>query len=130
DKAIKMLSWLQAVTFSNGEIPMVNDSAHGIAPSSNKLFGYAKDLGLKWDKSKLSESGYRKFDKSNMEVFIDVGNVGPDYQPGHAHSDTFNFELYLDGKPIIVDTGTSTYEKNDIRQRERETAAHNTVKLG
>lgn len=130
EKAIKMLSWLQAVTFSNGEIPMVNDSAHGIAPSSNKLFWYAKDLGLEWGKSKLSESGYRKFDKSNMEVFIDVGNVGPDYQPGHAHSDTFNFELYLDGNPIIVDKGTSTYEKNDLRQRERETAAHNTVKLG
>lgn len=130
ENAVKMLSWLQAVTFSNGNIPMVNDSAHGIAPSSNKLFGYAKNLGLKWGKSKLSESGYRKFDMSNMEVFIDVGNIGPDYQPGHAHSDTFNFELYLDGNPIIVDTGTSTYEKNDLRQRERETAAHNTVKVG
>lgn len=130
EKAIKMLSWLQTVTFSNGNIPMVNDSAYHTAPSSNKLFEYAKNLGLEWGKSKLSESGYRKFDKSNMEVFIDVGNIGPDYQPGHAHSDTFNFELYLDGNPIIVDTGTSTYEKNDLRQRERETAAHNTVKLG
>lgn len=130
DKAVKMLSWLQAVTFSNGNIPMVNDSAYDIAPSSNKLFGYAKDLGLKWGKSELSESGYRKFDKSKMEVFIDVGNIGPDYQPGHAHSDTFNFELYFDGSPIIVDTGTSTYEKNDLRQWERETAAHNTVKVG
>lgn len=129
EKAVKMLSWLQAVTFSNGNIPMVNDCAYGIAPTSNKLFDYAKDLGLKWQKSELSDSGYRMFNKAGFEIFMDVGNVGPDYQPGHAHSDTFNFELYLDGKPIIVDTGTSTYEKNELRQRERGTASHNTVKV-
>ncbi|UOY08826.1 heparinase II/III family protein [Muricauda sp. SCSIO 64092] len=129
-KASKMLSWLQTVTFYNGNIPMVNDSAYGIAPSSNKLFDYAKNLGLKWPKSELSDSGYRKFNKFNYELFVDVGNVGPDYQPGHAHSDTFSFELQINEKPFIVDTGTSTYKKNDLRQSERETSAHNTVKIG
>ena len=29
-----------------------------------------------------------KLETNNYELFIDVGNVGPDYQPGHAHSDT------------------------------------------
>ena len=65
-----------------------------------------------------------------MSMFIDVGNVGPDYQPAHAHSDTFNFELIKDGNPIFVDTGISTYEKNAIRQYERATHSHNTVKIG
>lgn len=129
-KAEKMLSWLQTVTFSNGNIPMVNDSAYGIAPSSEDLFDYANDLGLRWKRGKLISSGYRKFEKSNFEIFMDVGNVGPDYQPGHAHSDTFSFELYFRGIPVIVDTGTSTYEKNELRQKERETDAHNTVKIG
>lgn len=129
EKAIKMLSWLQTTTFSNDTVPMVNDCAYGIAPSSNKLFHYAKELGLEWKKGILTSSGYRKFEKSSFEIFMDVGNVGPDYQPGHAHSDTFNFEMYLDGKPIIVDTGTSTYEKNELRQQERGTASHNTVKV-
>lgn len=130
DMAIKMLSWLQAITFSNGSIPMVNDCAYGIAPSSRNLFDYAIDLDLVWNKIKLSDSGYRRFHKNGFEIFMDVGKVGPDYQPGHAHSDTFNFELYLDGNPVIVDTGTSTYEKNELRQLERGTAAHNTVKVG
>ncbi|MFK7812758.1 MAG: heparinase II/III family protein [Maribacter sp.] len=130
EKALKMLSWLQGVTFSNGNIPMVNDSAFGIAPTSKQLFDYAKELGLELQKGKLSDSGYRKFTLPNYEMFMDVGNVGPTYQPGHAHSDTFNFELYVNGKPIIVDTGTSTYEKNALRQSERETAAHNTIKIG
>lgn len=130
ETALKMLSWLDNVTFSNGNIPMVNDCAYGIAPTSKQLFDYAEKLGLKWSKCKLSDSGYRKFQQTNYELFVDVGNVGPTYQPGHAHSDTFNFELYVNGKPVIIDTGTSTYEKNALRQQERETAAHNTVKIG
>ncbi|WP_299430973.1 alginate lyase family protein [uncultured Maribacter sp.] len=127
EKALKMLSWLESVTFSGGNIPMVNDSAFGIAPTSNQLVKYANELGLNWSSSILSDSGYRKFKNDDYELFVDVGNVGPTYQPGHVHSDTFNFELYVAGKPIIVDTGTSTYEKNALRQKERETAAHNTV---
>ena len=109
---------------------MVNDSAYNIAPQSAQLFSYAKELGLQWSTSKLSDSGYRKVENNHFELFVDVGNVGPKYQPGHAHSDTFNFELYVNEKPIIVDTGVSTYEKNNQRQIERSTASHNTVKIG
>ena len=130
EKALKMLSWLQEVTFSNGTIPMVNDSAYGIAPNSRQLFDYAESIGLQWPKGQLSDCGYRMYSQDNYELFVDVGKVGPDYQPGHAHSDTFSFELYVGGNPVIVDTGTSTYEKNALRQQERETAAHNTVKIG
>ncbi|MFI1772648.1 heparinase II/III domain-containing protein [Thalassobellus citreus] len=130
EKAIKMLSWLQTITYKNGNIPMVNDSAYGIAPSSKEIFNYAKSIDLKWQLIKLSDSGYRTFKEKNYELFVDVGNIGPTYQPGHAHSDTFSFELYVKNKPIIVDLGTSTYEKNKLRQLERETASHNTVKIG
>jgi uncharacterized heparinase superfamily protein len=58
---------------------------------------------------------------------MDCGNIGPDYQPGHAHSDTFNFELIKKGIPVFVDTGISTYEKDSIRKFERSTESHNTV---
>lgn len=129
NKSIEMLSWLESITFNNGNIPMVNDSAYGIAPSSQELFKYAQKLGLEWGKIKLSESGYRKFENNIYELLIDVGEVGPKYQPGHAHSDTFSFELYIMGKPIIVDTGVSTYEKNEKRQLERSTLSHNTVQI-
>jgi hypothetical protein len=129
-KALQMLSWLHAATFSNGNIPMVNDSAYGIAPTSQQLFAYSKKLELEWEYSQLTDSGYRKFSTNRYELFVDVGRVGPSYQPGHAHADTFNFELYIDGKPIIVDTGITTYEKDELRQQQRGTAAHNTVKIG
>ena len=108
---------------------MVNDATYNIAPSSKQLFSYAKKIGLKNKEIPLSDSGYRKINLSNYELLVDVGNIGPDYQPGHAHSDTFNFELHLGGLPVIVDTGISTYEKNEIRQLQRSTKSHNTVMI-
>ena len=129
-KASLMISWLCNITYKNGDIPMVNDATFNIAPNSKKIFTYAKHLGINSQDIPLSDSGYRKINSNNYELLIDVGNVGPSYQPGHAHSDTFNFELIKDGNPIIVDTGISTYEKNAIRQYERATHSHNTVKIG
>ncbi|QLE02364.1 alginate lyase family protein [Galbibacter sp. BG1] len=129
-KAELMLGWLDTISYSNGDIPLVNDSTNGIAPSSKDLFYYAEGLGIKWMKSELNSSGYRKFVNSDYELFIDVGEIGPSYQPGHAHSDTFSFELYVRNQPVIVDTGISTYEKNELRQKQRSTSSHNTVELG
>ena len=129
-KASLMISWLHNITYENGNIPMVNDATFNIAPNSKKLFSYAKYLGIQNQNIPLSDSGYRKILSKHYELFIDVGDVGPDYQPGHAHSDTFNFELIKNGNPIFVDTGISTYEKNAIRQYERVTHSHNTVKIG
>lgn len=125
--ATNMLAWLETMTFQNGDIPMVNDSAWGIAPHSTELFDYAKRLELKWIPGSLKASGYRKWIGENYEFLMDVGAIGSDYIPGHAHADTFHFELYHNGKPFIIDTGTSTYEKNQLRQEERSTFAHNTV---
>ncbi len=127
NKARLMLGWLVAMTYKNGKIPHFNDSTNEIAPSSNELFLYAKKLNIEFERTPLKESGYRRFDTSKYELIVDVGNIGPDYIPGHAHSDTFNFELVVDNKSIIVDTGISTYESNDRRKLERSTKAHNTV---
>ncbi|APU10097.1 hypothetical protein A5M85_07310 [Cellulophaga lytica] len=130
EKATVMLSWLTEITYINGDIPMVNDSAYNIAPKSKLLFQYAREIGLTWGKIELNDSGYRMFSKKNYELFIDIGDIGPKYQPGHAHSDTFSFELYVKNKPIIVDLGISTYEKDELRLKERSTESHNTVKIG
>ena len=129
-KASLMISWLHNITFRNGKVPMVNDATYNIAPSSTQLFSYAKNLGILNQKMSLSDSGYRKINSNNYELFIDIGKVGPSYQPGHAHSDTFNFELIKGGNPIFVDTGISTYEKNLKRQEQTSTHSHNTVKIG
>lgn len=132
-KAEVMLGWLNTMTFKNGDIPLFNDSTNNIAPTTEQLNSYALALGLNQQSltinHQLSDSGYRKMVHEKYELIMDVGNIGPDYIPGHAHADTFNFELYVDNKPFIVDTGLSTYEKNKLRQLERSTVSHNTVTL-
>ena len=128
-KASLMLGWLNNMSYKNGDIPLFNDSSHGIAPTTDQLDTYAKRLNIEVDKLILNESGYRKVSNKNYECIVDVGNIGPDYIPGHAHSDTFNFELQVEGKPFIVDTGLSTYETNSRRSFERSTEAHNTVEI-
>lgn len=130
EKAGKMFCWLDLMTFSNGRTPHLNDATDGIAPVTAELCTYAERLGLHAVANayaQLSDSGYRRFDGRLYECIVDVGQIGPDYIPGHAHADTFNFVLNMDGEPLIVGTGISTYEKNEIRQRECSTNAHNTV---
>lgn len=123
----KMLAWLHCMTFSNGEIPLLNDSAREIAPSTAVLTEYAEALRMLPKQLNLDDSGYRKYKGGNYELIIDIGNIGPDYIPGHAHSDSLGFVLDHQQKPLIVDTGISTYEKNKVRASERATSAHNTV---
>lgn len=128
-KARKMLGWIKIITFSNDDIPMVNDSTGGITPDPFALLQYGRRLGLEAEDVSLSDSGYRMIRQQDFELFIDIGNIGPDYIPGHAHSDTFNFILYVKGLPVIVDRGISTYSKSPQRIIERSTESHNTVKV-
>lgn len=128
--ANRMLGHLQSIIWSNGDIPLLNDSANGIAPTPLQIFEYAKRLNLKWDTIPMKDCGYRKMYGCGIEAIVDIGNVTADYQPGHTHADTFNYELRIDGKPFVVDTGVSTYDKTERRQMERSTIAHNTVSVG
>lgn len=127
--ASKMLGYLDSIIYSDGSIPLLNDSAIGIAPTATQLYDYAQRLGIEWQPMILSNSGYRHFKHDRLEVVIDIGDIMASYQPGHSHADTFNYELRIDGNPFIVDTGISTYEKNSRRQYERSTVAHNTVTI-
>ena len=126
----KSLSFLQTITFQDGDIPLMNDSARNIAPTTKQISEYANQLNIKVSEVKLSASGYRKYKLNDYELLVNVGGTSPDYLPGHAHADTLSFILHVQRKPFIVDTGTSTYENNEIRRSERSTSAHNTVQIG
>ncbi len=127
-KAEKMLSWLENISFSNGDIPHFNDSAEGIAYPTSWLTSYATEFGIKSNSNgPLGASGYRSISKGPYECKLDIGQVGPSYQPGHAHADALSFDLYYNNTPLIVEQGTSTYNIGEIRSKERSTAAHNTV---
>ena len=127
--AKKHIGWLKSICYQDESFPMFNDAALGIAPVPNDIIDYARRLGIESEATPLKESGYRKMSNTIMEAFVDVGNITATYQPGHTHADTLNYELRINGKPFIVDTGISTYDKTERRQYERSTAAHNTVTI-
>lgn len=132
-KATQMLCWINDITFRNGDVPMVNDAGWNIAPTTGQLQEKAAGMGIRPSCASLqiteSNTSYRKFTFPRYELVADVGAVGPDHQPGHAHADTFSFVLYVDNQPLIVDSGTSTYEPGMRRAWERSTSAHNTVEV-
>ncbi len=128
DKVSLMLGWLSQMTVGNN-IPMFQDSAPMIAPSSIFLKEYANVLNINTKNIRLKESGYRRIDSKSISIFFNVGKISPAYQPGHAHADELNFVLFNDGRPVIVDTGISTYEKNERRQLERSTSSHNCITI-
>jgi hypothetical protein len=129
-KAADMLSWLQLISFKNGDIPHFNDSATGITFTAPQLQSFAQQLNISANNQlNLKGSGYRKYQSDKYECVIDVGAVGPSYQPGHSHSDALSFVLYSNNLPVFVDAGTSTYQIGEKRSYERSTNAHNTVEV-
>lgn len=125
--AVKMLGHLESIVWEDCSIPMLNDSANDIAPTPIQLFDYARRIGLSWEPKQLKDCGYRKMSLEGIEAIIDVGNITASYQPGHSHADTLSYELRINGIPVVVDTGISTYNPTERRQYERSTSAHNCV---
>lgn len=129
-------AWLAWITRPDGRVPLFNDAAYGVASETAAVLGYAERLGVAHEPIPhgglhVSEpSGYFRYDRGRLAVLGDVGEIGPSYQPGHAHCDMHSFELCWEGSPVIVDTGVSTYEVGELRMRERGSGAHNNVQLG
>jgi len=131
-KILNMLNWLATMCHPDNEITFFNDAAFGIAPPPSKIFDYAQRLGFTEFRSSsglLTASGYARIETSDICLLADVGKIGPDYLTGHAHADTLSFELSIGDERFIVNSGTSLYGTSIERQRQRGTAAHNTVCL-
>lgn len=129
----KMRDWLAAMCHPDGEIAFFNDAAFGIAPSLTELNEYAERLKHPLQKLpsdgvlRQAESGYIRLQEGKAVLLIDAAPIGPSYLPGHAHADTLSFELSLQGLRVMVNSGTSCYGSGLERQRQRGTAAHNTL---
>jgi len=124
----KMLSWIDQMSFRNGDLAHFNDSTDDQAYSKEQILQMAGMCGVSnYPSLPLSDSGYRRFDTGNTELLADVCGIKPEYQPGHAHADSLSFILHNNGTPIITDPGVSTYEAGERRNWERSTIAHNTV---
>jgi uncharacterized heparinase superfamily protein len=131
----RMRRWLLVMSHPDGDIAFFNDAAFGAAGTPAELEAYAirLELGEAPEHAEplvvLESSGYVRLAAGPAYLICDCAPIGPAYLPGHAHADTLSFELSLAGQRVFVNSGVSEYGEQDERQRQRGTAAHNTVMI-
>ena len=128
---LKMCEWLEMIRTPDDNFPLFNDSATGISakPSeilnnANRIINFPNNLRKN---NIIDIDGLVVMDAGQFKCFIDGADIGPSYNPGHAHADNLTYELFFQKQPLVVDTGTPTYEINNVRQMSKSTREHNTV---
>lgn len=79
------------------------------------------------------EGGYTFLRSKDRRVLIGIDHAGLGYGSiaAHGHADALSFQVYVDGLPVLIDSGTYNYHVTaEDRAYFRSTAAHNTVSIG
>jgi uncharacterized heparinase superfamily protein len=132
----KMAEFLAWTRHPDGQIPLFNDGAlNGACHPRHMLSTGCRALDLQVDTNPrrggklFADFGLAVWHGDPWSVFFDVGPVGVDYQPGHAHADTLCVEVSYQGERLFVDPGTFGYDNDESRRYDRATASHNTVSI-
>lgn len=141
----KGIDWLDDICHPDGDISFFNDSAFGVAPKLKEIKNYAAHNFIfhcrtssttnsnNWNVVYAKSSGFIAVSNSSIpmqhKAILNIAPIAPSYQPGHAHADTLSFELSLFGKRIFVNSGTSNYQRGELRYFQRSTLAHNTLSV-
>jgi uncharacterized heparinase superfamily protein len=122
-----MRRWLGLVMTPDGDVPLLND---GFPVDRELLAALRPDPPPSAGALHvLADTGLVRATAGQWHLLADVGLPCPPDLPGHAHADTLACLAFLDSRPVLVDTGTSGYASGQDRDRERSTAAHNTLEL-
>jgi uncharacterized heparinase superfamily protein len=121
-----MRRWLGTVLTPQGGVPILND---GFPVSRELLAGIAPIAPPAGALHVLPDTGLALATAGGWQLLADIGAPCPRELPAHAHADTLSCVVHVGGEPLLVDTGTSTYAPGAARDRERSTAAHNTVEV-
>jgi uncharacterized heparinase superfamily protein len=122
----RMRRWLAGVLSPGGDVPLHND---GYPVGTDLLAVLRPGPPPGGPLLVLPDTGLVRATAGGWRLLADVGLPCPDELPAHAHADTFGCLVHVDGAPLLVDTGTSTYAPGSRRNYERSTAAHNTVEV-
>jgi uncharacterized heparinase superfamily protein len=121
-----MRRWLGVVLTPHGNVPILND---GFPVNPELLTAIAPAPPPAGPLHVLPATGLTRITVGGWHVLADIGAPCPRELPAHAHADTLSCVVHVGGEPLIIDTGTSTYAPGAARDRERSTAAHNTVEV-
>lgn len=130
----KMTRAYQWMSRPDGTLHLLNDAANGQRPARNEVMDLARrvlheEFPEPTGSFALPATGYFGLVDvaEGTRLIIDAGPPGPAHQPGHAHCDMLSFELDVDARRVIVDSGLHGYDGDPYREYVRSTRAHNTV---
>jgi uncharacterized heparinase superfamily protein len=127
-----MARFLEAMSYQDGTLALFNDSADTeetrpgpIVEAFEKIAGYDETPQA----TAFPQTGYYLWvsPDEKEKIIVDAGPPSVDYNTAHAHCDLLSYELWLDGRPFIVDSGLHGYGGDRYREYCRSTRAHNTV---
>lgn len=117
-----MHRWLSMVRPSAETLPQFHDGARTYRRLESTALSRVPVYGD-------HRSGYLVARNADAFVIMDAGRPCPPELPAHAHSCLLSVEIFHRGEPVLVNSGTSTYDEPWERGIERATAAHNTIRI-
>ncbi|MEM9173924.1 MAG: heparinase II/III family protein [Myxococcota bacterium] len=130
----RMVEALALYTGPDGRILLFADAAWDVAAEPASLFDYAMRLGVvdavpstADGVLRFGESAYHRIEQGPFVLVASTGGPAPRHQPGHAHCDALAFELFVEGRRLVSDTGVFEYRPGPRRDRARATTSHATL---
>lgn len=131
-KLRSMAGFLEAMSYADGRLAQFNDSAGTeesrpwpILETAKNVCGHSRG----YHPRAFPQTGYYLWRSRDgrEKMIIDAGPPSVDHNTAHAHCDLLSYELCVDGRPFIVDSGVHGYAGDQYREYCRSTRAHNTV---
>ncbi len=133
-----MAGFADACTHPDGLSALLGDTSLAGLPPKRQLLSFARELGIK--PNLLTRQAAHGFPDSAYVVardlnlgnylIVDAGAEGDPLDAAHYHCQLFSYELSLEGRRIITDTGVFAFEAGADRTYCRSSAAHNTISWG
>lgn len=131
----KGIVFLQALSFTDGKVALMGDSTLQGGHNWKTLRGYWQRVnGCASDGladhpalQHFADTGFVIWQQDHCKLVISTAGPNPAYQPGHAHCDAGSFELEVQGRRVIVDSGVSQYAPGSMRHYVRSSRAHNVL---
>lgn len=132
DSLVKMARHLAALSYADGSLALFNDSANAAETRPLPLLeSVSRVCGEKASSSTVNfpDSGYYVWQSEDEreKIVVDAGEPAVAYNTAHAHCDMLSYELWMNGAPLVVDSGVHGYGGDEFREYCRSTRAHNTV---
>lgn len=130
--AARMTDMGIGISHPDGDPPLFGDSTLQVRPILNDL---RRTLGNALDSPSSRQAKARMFGDywvwrhDDDCLIFDIGPVGADELPAHAHCDLLGFEASLGGHKLFVDAGVASDDEDEVRNYCRSTAAHNTLEI-